>query len=601
MKKNFSLNYYLFFTLLIAPLSFAQSTSEVGALDKDFLQSLPESVRKDVMDEMMDGLESKTSNLQKRPSSQLSKLDVVKDWEKFKKKQLIGNKSERYGLKLFNTMQSSFMPLNEPNFGNNYIVDYGDAITLQLYGNNTNSSYTVEVARDGTVLLEDIGSIVVAGLNFEQVTDIITQRYISSSIGINVIVNLSQIRDINILITGNVEFPGMYTLSGNSNILQALNIAGGISETGSLRRIVLKRKGEADIKVDLYQALIYGNTESIPFLMSGDSIYIEPVKNLVRAGYGFNNIAIYELMNDETLKDLISFSGGLKLEASAKSLSLVRFEDDIFTSYKITSDKIDAYRVMNLDSVYAFKEKIGTVTISGDIKHPGKYSISSKDRLLDIISRSGGYIDSAYTFGAVLLREEAANLEEVFAQKTYQNLVTYIASNPSALGAAGSGEGFAFVLSELKDYKPIGRVIAEFSEQELKNNLQDNIYLNDGDKIHIPSYSSNVYIFGEVGNPGSVLFKENISMVDYINKSGGFTRYSSSDFIFIISPNGETRKVNINGFRKFIAQDYEVFPGSVIYVPRHVGRIGGLNLAATLGPIFSSVALSIASLNSISD
>ncbi len=601
MKKNFSLNYYLFFTLLIAPLSFAQSTSEVGALDKDFLQSLPESVRKDVMDEMMNGLESKTSNIQKRPSSQLSKLDVVKDWEKFKKKQLIGNKSERYGLKLFNTMQSSFMPLNEPNFGNNYIVDYGDAITLQLYGNNTNSSYTVEVARDGTVLLEDIGSIVVAGLNFEQVTDIITQRYISSSIGINVIVNLSQIRDINILITGNVEFPGMYTLSGNSNILQALNIAGGISETGSLRRIVLKRKGEADIKVDLYQALIYGNTESIPFLMSGDSIYIEPVKNLVRAGYGFNNIAIYELMNDETLKDLISFSGGLKLEASAKSLSLVRFEDDIFTSYKITSDKIDAYRVMNLDSVYAFKEKIGTVTISGDIKHPGKYSISSKDRLLDIISRSGGYIDSAYTFGAVLLREEAANLEEVFAQKTYQNLVTYIASNPSALGAAGSGEGFAFVLSELKDYKPIGRVIAEFSEQELKNNLQDNIYLNDGDKIHIPSYSSNVYIFGEVGNPGSVLFKENISMVDYINKSGGFTRYSSSDFIFIISPNGETRKVNINGFRKFIAQDYEVFPGSVIYVPRHVGRIEGLNLAATLGPIFSSVALSIASLNSISD
>ena len=601
MKKNFSLNYYLFFTLLIAPLSFAQSTSEVGALDKDFLQSLPESVRKDVMDEMMNGLESKTSNLQKRPSSQLSKLDVVKDWEKFKKKQLIGNKSERYGLKLFNTMQSSFMPLNEPNFGNNYIVDYGDAITVQLYGNNTNSSYTVEVARDGTVLLEDIGSIVVAGLNFEQVTDIITQRYISSSIGINVIVNLSQIRDINILITGNVEFPGMYTLSGNSNILQALNIAGGISETGSLRRIVLKRKGEADIKVDLYQALIYGNTESIPFLMSGDSIYIEPVKNLVRAGYGFNNVAIYELMNDETLKDLISFSGGLKLEASAKSLSLVRFEDDIFTSYKITSDKIDAYRVMNLDSVYAFKEKIGTVTISGDIKHPGKYSISSKDRLLDIISRSGGYIDSAYTFGAVLLREEAANLEEVFAQKTYQNLVTYIASNPSALGAAGSGEGFAFVLSELKDYKPIGRVIAEFSEQELKNNLQDNIYLNDGDKIHIPSYSSNVYIFGEVGNPGSVLFKENISMVDYINKSGGFTRYSSSDFIFIISPNGETRKVNINGFRKFIAQDYEVFPGSVIYVPRHVGRIEGLNFAATIAPIFSSVALSIASLNSISD
>jgi hypothetical protein len=49
-------------------------------------------------------------------------------------------------------MQSSFMPLNEPNFGNNYVVDYGDFINIELFGTE-NSSYMLRVKRDGTVLL----------------------------------------------------------------------------------------------------------------------------------------------------------------------------------------------------------------------------------------------------------------------------------------------------------------------------------------------------------------------------------------------------------------------------------------------------------------
>ena len=125
--------------------------------------------------------------------------------------------------------------------------------------------------------------------------------------------------------------------------------------------------------------------------------------------------------------------------------------------------------------------------------------------------------------------------------------------------------------------------------------------MNDEDKIHIPSYDSNVYIFGEIGNPGSVLFKENISIKDYVDKSGGFTRFSSTDSIFVVSPNGETTKVYVNGLKKYIAQDVDIYPGSVIYVPRHIGKIEGVNFYATVAPIFSSLALSIASLNSINN
>ena len=123
--------------------------------------------------------------------------------------------------------------------------------------------------------------------------------------------------------------------------------------------------------------------------------------------------------------------------------------------------------------------------------------------------------------------------------------------------------------------------------------------MKDGDEIFIPSYQSNIFIFGEVGNPGSVSFKEDDNIQSYIERSGGLTRYSSQDSIFIVSPNGETEKIYLNGLKKYLSQDIDVYPGSVIYVPRHVGKIEGINYYATIAPIFSSLALSIASLNSI--
>ena len=599
MKNIRPVNYSLLFMLILIPFLNSQSSdSGMAELDNEYLQSLPDSVRKDVEKEMMNKKNSNESNVKKRPSSKISKNLVVQDWERFKLNNKLNNDTERYGVKLFRSMQSSFMPLNEPNFGNNYIVDYGDVISIDKFGAGQNKTYKVEVGRDGSILLPDIGKVNLAGLNFEQVSEVIQKKYKTLFIGVEAVVTLSEIRDINVLVTGNVAYPGIYTLSGNSNVLQALNIVGGVTENGSLRNITIKRNGKADLSVDLYQALMFGDVSNIPFLMSGDAVYIEPVKSLVRAGHGFNNVGIYELKIKETLNDLIKYAGGLMPETEKKSLNLVRLKDSTFVSSVVKVNNINL-ELNNLDSVYAYKERIGTITISGDVKLPGKYSISSSDRLSDILERSGGYTSSAYAFAGTLTRESSKKLEKVFSDKTYKNLISYIASYPQTLG--GAGDGLSILLSELRDFEPSGRFVAEFDQLKLKENIQDDIYLNDGDKIFIPSYSSNVYVFGEVGNPGSVLFKDSKDMKHYINKSGGFTRLSSSDFIFIVSPNGETSKVQINGIKRFIESDYEIYPGSVIYVPRHIGRIQGVAFLESMAPIFSSLALSIASLNSISD
>ena len=604
MKKEYKKKLFILWLAFAVNNVYAQSLDSiegVAGIDQEFINSLPEAVRGDILSEMKKSKEDSSDSVQKRPSSELKKLKTVQDWENFKKSQYLKNKSDRYGIRLFNTMQSSFMPLNEPNFGNNYIVDYGDFISIEIFGSAKNKKYKLEVGRDGSIVLEDIGKVVVGGLNFEQATDLIQSKYEASSFGVSVIVNLEEIRDINVLVTGGVEFPGIYTLSGNSNVLQAINIAGGIKENGSLRNIVIKRKGIEDIEIDLYKALIFGDLNNIPFIMSGDSIHIESSKNLVRAGYGFNEVAVFEMKDDETIQDLIEFSGGLDLEAGDDFLNLVRFDNNEFNVTQVNSGQFPDFKIKHLDSIYAYKEQIGFVEITGEVKYPGKYPISSKDRILDLINRSGGYKDSAYIFGGSLHRESVKKLEKSFAEKTYSSLITFIASNPSALTGATSGNSFAYILGELKEFNPVGRIITEFDEASLEENLQENIYLSDGDKIHIPTYAPNVYIFGEVGNPGAVIFKENVKMLDYIKQSGGFTRYSSSNYVFVVSPNGETQKVNINRIQKFLNQDYEVYPGSVIYVPRHVGKIDGVDFYATIAPIFSSLALSVASLNAIND
>ena len=602
MKTKYLKNVIMLTTVLLIPFSNAQSL-DLKELDKEFMESLPDDIRDDVTKEI-ERNNQEENMLSRRPSTKLSKLDSVKEWEEFKKRQNLKDKTERYGLQIFSSMQSSFMPLNEPNFGNNYIVDYGDIISIQLFGSTAgigNTTYITDVKRDGTVVLEDLDSVSVAGLNFEQVVDLIKSKYSQSFIGLDVVVTLAEIRDINVLVTGSVEFPGIYTLSGNSNILQALNVSGGPKENGSLRNIVIKRKNQPDIEVDLYEALIFGDVDNIPVLMSGDSINIKPVNNLVRAGYGFNNVAVFEIKEDETLQDLIEYSGGINTEAGSSSLKLVRFNGSKFTDIDVKSEQFKDFKLKNLDSVYAFKEDIGVISISGDVKYPGNYSISSSDRLSDILERAGGYIKSAYPFGASLYRESTRELETMFVEKAYRNLITFIATNPGSLEGTGSGEGIAYILSEIKDHEPVGRVIADFDLINLKDNLQSNIYMQDGDSIHIPSYDSNIYIFGEVGNPGSILFKENANLKSYIDNSGGFTRFSSKDSIFIVAPNGETQKVYVNGLRQYIAQDYDIYPGSVIYVPRDVGKVQGINFYATVAPIFSSLALSIASLNSIND
>ena len=531
-------NIFLITIMAFSINAFTQSNNDLneltGGLDSDYLKSLPEDVRNDLLDEINKNNSNDRTTFQKRPSTELLKYDTVKNWEKFQKEQLINSdKSERYGINLFRTMQSSFMPINEPNFGAEYILDYGDLIQIKSYGRDDQQYFEI-IKRDGSITIEGIGKIQLAGLNFNQAVEILNTKFKNTFIGSEIVVDLAEIRDIKILITGNAEYPGMYTISGNSNILQALNIAGGIKENGSLRNISIIRDGKVIQNVDLYKALIFGDLNNIPTLQSGDSINVKPAANLVRAGSGFVNEAIFELKENETFQDLYDFAGGILKSAKNQEYTVIRFIDSKFENFKLVKSDLSKTYVKDLDTINLKIEKTGTIKITGSVQNPGSYTISSNDRISDVVKRAGGYTDSAFVFGAALYRESAKKLEKEYADRTYQNIIEFLASDPKLLTSQGASF-LPLLLSEIKNIEPVGRVTAEFKLEELNANPIKDIYVNDKDKIYIPKYESTVFVFGEVSSPGAIPYIDGKEFL-HLNSSGGVTKFAENKF-YVVSPN----------------------------------------------------------------
>ena len=159
---------------------------------------------------------------------------------------------------------------------------------IQLTGQQ---DYTQEFAlqRDGSIKIKEIGELHIAGMSLGEASEMIKAKVNSSFIGTDAYISLSNIRDINVLVAGNAYNPGIYTLSGNSNMLHAIGVAGGINEFGSYREINLIRNEKVIETLDMYDVLITGIYGSKTTLQSGDVIFVKPVKNLIAIDMDTNN------------------------------------------------------------------------------------------------------------------------------------------------------------------------------------------------------------------------------------------------------------------------------------------------------------------------
>jgi protein involved in polysaccharide export with SLBB domain len=593
-------NFFSFLILTLLLIGSSHVSSQEDNFDDDFLNGLPDSVREDILEERDSNEIKDQKTLSKRPSSSLSKLETVKRWEDLQKKTAYAeNKSDRYGLNLFLTMQSTFMPINEPNFDPTYILDFGDSISINIIGNSQVKlkDETYNIDRDGSIYLPEIGKLFLSGLNLDSASRIIIDKISKLYVGAEAIISLESIRDIKILIAGHAQYPGLYTFNGNTDIFHAIAMAGGILESGSMRAVELKREGKIVQTYDLYNTLILGDTSTITTLRSGDVIFIKPVKNIASTGQGFNIQASFELRDDETLQDLYLFAGGATKFVNDNKFNLIRLDGESFSINEFKIEKLSDIKIKNSDKLSLNTNTIHKVEILGEVASPGFYSISDGDTLSKLVERAGGYKQNAYAFGAFLFRQKAKDLELMAAKKAYRELISYVAARPEDMPEA---EGLSFILSELSSVNPQGRVNVEFDLTKIANNPLEDTLLSNKDKIVIPRYDEAVYVFGEVLRPGAVRFDNKFSLNSYLDGSGGMTKYADTRYLLVIDPDGKAH--NIKRTLGFLNQrNLDIYPGSTIYIPRNIGKLNGIDFVSVTSPIFSSLALTLASINSLDD
>src|SRR5690606_23440664 len=142
----------------------------------------------------------------------------------------------------------------------NYLLGPADSLLLQLYGKES-ADYELIINNDGSLTLPDIGPLQLAGLTFEKAASLIRERVKAAKIGVDVAVSMGKLRTINVIIAGEAKQPGIYTVSALTTVTQALFIAGGVSDIGSLRDISVNRSGKNAARFDLYQLLLKRSEE----------------------------------------------------------------------------------------------------------------------------------------------------------------------------------------------------------------------------------------------------------------------------------------------------------------------------------------------------
>ena len=591
-------------------------TVSAQELDEAFLESLPDDIRQDLSEK--NARQKSNSEENYRPylySSKLSQAEELLDLKDRLELDLlelqrrlnaqdgiyVDKKIDLFGLDFFNTFQTTFMPINEPNPDSGYVLDVGDILNIQLVGQiNETEDYIIN--NDGSISLPDVGKIIIAGLSLNDASQFIKSKINAALIGTEAFISLSEIRDVNVMVSGNAKNPGIYTLTGNSNILHAVSVAGGISEFGSVREINLLRDNKVIETLDVYDLLIEGKYNIKKRLRSGDVVFVEARKNVVTIDGAVHRPAKYEVYDDQNLDTVIKYANGIKQTADLENMSLERILDGTLKTIPVfTETQFETIKAVDGDLIYVRDLPFRQAKITGAVLKPGSYPMAEGETIFDLVEKAGGYTSNAYEFGAIYLNEDAKVINkkarEILYNAFLDNIIDAKEKDVSGMFEIASLVALA---QEIRDAEPNGRVIID-----LINDRSIDLYtVKEGDELHIPEANNIVYVYGEISTEGTVMYTPNKGIDHFIAKSGGYGKFADSKSIFILHPNGESQlyKRNRNIFESSPQSEIKVYPGSIIFVPRTINDAIPRRLSAqAYVSILGNLGIALASLSSINN
>ena len=233
-----------------------------------------------------------------------------------------------FGLDVFTRASSQFQPLLSGPVPDSYVLGPDDQILIILSGEVELTQESV-VTREGFVVVPNVGRISVANLTMANLRILLRDRLSNSYSGItrgtvSVDVTITQLRTIQVYVTGEVTQAGAYQLASVATVTNALYAAGGPSARGSLREIRVRKRSGDVVTLDLYPYLLEGEVSRDVSLESGDVVFVPLAGRRVKLYGSVVRPAHYELDSNSDLIDVLNASGGFAPAASRDRVTIHR-------------------------------------------------------------------------------------------------------------------------------------------------------------------------------------------------------------------------------------------------------------------------------------
>ena len=322
-------------------------------------------------------------------------------------KELKPVKKKIFGHDVFNNKNLTFesnMNLATPQ---NYVLGPGDEVNVDIWG-ASQQSVTETISPDGTIVIEDIGVIHLGGLTVSQAKARLRQtlgpRYKDSQFDLTV----GQTRTITVNVMGDVEMPGTYAMSAFATVFNALYMAGGPTEVGTLRNIRIYRGDKQISTVDVYDYLLNGRLTGNIRLQDNDMVIVGPYESIVCVTGKVKRPMYYEMKKNESAATLIRYAGGFTGDAYKKAINIQRKGGQHRSVFSVGEFDMAQFRLMDEDSVTidsTLNRYENMVEVKGAVFRPGMYQVGEGiSTVKALIEAAAGLTENAMSQHAVLRR-----------------------------------------------------------------------------------------------------------------------------------------------------------------------------------------------------
>lgn len=468
------------------------------------------------------------------------------------KQSLLPKKKEIYGHDIFKNQSLTFEPSANLATPLNYRLGPGDEVIIDIWGASQSTIQQV-ISPDGNIMVEDLGPVYLNGKTIQEADEYIKKVFsqIYSGLGgensnSSIKLSLGQNRSVLVNVMGDVENPGTYQVSSFATVFNAIYMAGGVNDLGSLRNIKLYHENEEVATVDMYDYIRNGKVQDDIRLNDNDVVIVSPHSLLVNIDGRIRRPMLYEMTQEESLADLIDYAGGLESDAYKKDVRVIRMGDFQRQIFTVSKEQQAGFKLVDGDSVYVDSIQVSFANMAevrGAVYRPGQFQIDGDiTTVRQLVEAAGGLKEDAFPARALLSRTNP--------DKTLTNL---------AIDIKGLMEGTA-------------------QDETLRNN----------DVLFIPSLFDvgevkTFSVYGEVLFPGDYRYADNTSIEDLILQAGGLKEDASLTKVDVVRRNrdkeatektqslAETFSFSINEDLSIQDNDFRLEPYDEVYIRRSPG------------------------------